>query len=235
MSSRGCCWLISPNSSLFAFVVAGGVSVPVWRRLSDRKTVYSCCPEVHHQTSSHRFSPKMFLISTCDFYFQTFSTLCQWLHVKCSCVFPGRLRYIEVLSSDLQKNALAALIRLGAVQKIKGYVGFTHLRVPCWFDRLSGYPTLTPMPFVCGKYWAHLYNVIKSQLKHSKKTKTFMVRIKWKPQSFLVLLFSFHPKIYYLSYLSSSLADGLDFICFSVDIIPLISTSSSQCLCNTDF
>uniref|UniRef100_A0AAX7UCS6 Phospholipid/glycerol acyltransferase domain-containing protein n=1 Tax=Astatotilapia calliptera TaxID=8154 RepID=A0AAX7UCS6_ASTCA len=34
----------------------------------------------------------------------------------------GRLRYIEVLSSDLQKNALAALIRLGAVQKIKGYV-----------------------------------------------------------------------------------------------------------------
>uniref|UniRef100_A0AAX7VB89 Phospholipid/glycerol acyltransferase domain-containing protein n=1 Tax=Astatotilapia calliptera TaxID=8154 RepID=A0AAX7VB89_ASTCA len=64
----------------------------------------------------------------------------------------GRLRYIEVLSSDLQKNALAALIRLGAVQKIKGYVGFTHLRVPCWFDRLSGYPTLTPMPFVCGKY-----------------------------------------------------------------------------------
>uniref|UniRef100_A0A3P8RGI2 Phospholipid/glycerol acyltransferase domain-containing protein n=1 Tax=Astatotilapia calliptera TaxID=8154 RepID=A0A3P8RGI2_ASTCA len=59
----------------------------------------------------------------------------------------GRLRYIEVLSSDLQKNALAALIRLGAVQKIKGYVGFTHLRVPCWFDRLSGYPTLTPMPF----------------------------------------------------------------------------------------
>uniref|UniRef100_I3KPK2 Glyceronephosphate O-acyltransferase n=1 Tax=Oreochromis niloticus TaxID=8128 RepID=I3KPK2_ORENI len=33
----------------------------------------------------------------------------------------GRLRYTEVLSSDLQKNALAALIRLGAVQKIKGY------------------------------------------------------------------------------------------------------------------
>uniref|UniRef100_A0A669DXX9 Glyceronephosphate O-acyltransferase n=1 Tax=Oreochromis niloticus TaxID=8128 RepID=A0A669DXX9_ORENI len=32
----------------------------------------------------------------------------------------GRLRYTEVLSSDLQKNALAALIRLGAVQKIKG-------------------------------------------------------------------------------------------------------------------
>ncbi|XP_035473680.2 dihydroxyacetone phosphate acyltransferase isoform X2 [Scophthalmus maximus] len=32
----------------------------------------------------------------------------------------GRLRYTEVLSSDLQKNALAALLRLGAVQKIKG-------------------------------------------------------------------------------------------------------------------
>uniref|UniRef100_A0A671VQ94 Glyceronephosphate O-acyltransferase n=1 Tax=Sparus aurata TaxID=8175 RepID=A0A671VQ94_SPAAU len=33
--------------------------------------------------------------------------------------FPGRLRYTEVLSSDLQKNSLAALLRLGAVQKIK--------------------------------------------------------------------------------------------------------------------
>ncbi|XP_029352104.1 dihydroxyacetone phosphate acyltransferase isoform X2 [Echeneis naucrates] len=32
----------------------------------------------------------------------------------------GRLRYTEVLSSDLQKNALAALLRLGAVQKLKG-------------------------------------------------------------------------------------------------------------------
>ncbi|XP_073349202.1 dihydroxyacetone phosphate acyltransferase [Pagrus major] len=31
----------------------------------------------------------------------------------------GRLRYTEVLSSDLQKNSLAALLRLGAVQKIK--------------------------------------------------------------------------------------------------------------------
>ncbi|KAF3850171.1 hypothetical protein F7725_019890 [Dissostichus mawsoni] len=30
------------------------------------------------------------------------------------------LRYTEVLSSDLQKNSLAALLRLGAVQKIKG-------------------------------------------------------------------------------------------------------------------
>uniref|UniRef100_A0A4W6D191 Glyceronephosphate O-acyltransferase n=1 Tax=Lates calcarifer TaxID=8187 RepID=A0A4W6D191_LATCA len=33
----------------------------------------------------------------------------------------GRLRYTEVLSSDLQKNSLAALLRLGAVRKIKGY------------------------------------------------------------------------------------------------------------------
>ncbi|CAK6970198.1 dihydroxyacetone phosphate acyltransferase isoform X2 [Scomber scombrus] len=32
----------------------------------------------------------------------------------------GRLRYSEVLSSDLQKNSLAALLRLGAVRKIKG-------------------------------------------------------------------------------------------------------------------
>lgn len=32
----------------------------------------------------------------------------------------GRLRYTEALSSDLQKNILAALLRLGAVRKIKG-------------------------------------------------------------------------------------------------------------------
>lgn len=32
----------------------------------------------------------------------------------------GRLRYTEVLSSDLQKNSLAALLRLGAVRKTKG-------------------------------------------------------------------------------------------------------------------
>lgn len=31
----------------------------------------------------------------------------------------GTLRYPEVLSSDLQKNALAALLRLGAVHKVK--------------------------------------------------------------------------------------------------------------------
>ncbi|XP_069028463.1 dihydroxyacetone phosphate acyltransferase isoform X1 [Embiotoca jacksoni] len=32
----------------------------------------------------------------------------------------GRLKYTEVLSSDLQKNILAALLRLGAVRKLKG-------------------------------------------------------------------------------------------------------------------
>nr|XP_046228405.1 dihydroxyacetone phosphate acyltransferase [Scatophagus argus] len=32
----------------------------------------------------------------------------------------GSLRYAEVLSSDLQKNSLAALLRLGAVRRIKG-------------------------------------------------------------------------------------------------------------------
>ncbi|XP_076011188.1 dihydroxyacetone phosphate acyltransferase isoform X2 [Genypterus blacodes] len=32
----------------------------------------------------------------------------------------GSLRYSETLSSDLQKNALAALLRLGAVEKVKG-------------------------------------------------------------------------------------------------------------------
>uniref|UniRef100_A0A3Q4BJG8 Phospholipid/glycerol acyltransferase domain-containing protein n=1 Tax=Mola mola TaxID=94237 RepID=A0A3Q4BJG8_MOLML len=34
----------------------------------------------------------------------------------------GSLRYTEVLSSDLQKNVLAALLRLGAVRKVKGFV-----------------------------------------------------------------------------------------------------------------
>ncbi|XP_029281768.1 dihydroxyacetone phosphate acyltransferase [Cottoperca gobio] len=32
----------------------------------------------------------------------------------------GRLRYTEVLSSDLQKNSLAALLRIGAVRKVQG-------------------------------------------------------------------------------------------------------------------
>ncbi|KAM4595955.1 dihydroxyacetone phosphate acyltransferase-like [Polymixia lowei] len=35
-------------------------------------------------------------------------------------ILAGSLRYCEVLSSDLQKNALAALLRLGAVRKVKG-------------------------------------------------------------------------------------------------------------------
>uniref|UniRef100_A0A3Q1JE23 Phospholipid/glycerol acyltransferase domain-containing protein n=1 Tax=Anabas testudineus TaxID=64144 RepID=A0A3Q1JE23_ANATE len=45
-------------------------------------------------------------------------------------ILAGRLRYIEVLSSDLQKNTLAALLRLGAVRKINGYVAFNHPCVP---------------------------------------------------------------------------------------------------------
>lgn len=44
------------------------------------------------------------------------SALCKW----CNIFLPGTLRYTEVLSSDLQKNILAALLRLGAVRKIKG-------------------------------------------------------------------------------------------------------------------
>uniref|UniRef100_A0A7N6AJP0 Phospholipid/glycerol acyltransferase domain-containing protein n=1 Tax=Anabas testudineus TaxID=64144 RepID=A0A7N6AJP0_ANATE len=49
----------------------------------------------------------------------------------------SRLRYIEVLSSDLQKNTLAALLRLGAVRKINGYVAFNHPCVPVWFEWLE--------------------------------------------------------------------------------------------------
>uniref|UniRef100_A0AAQ5ZG03 Phospholipid/glycerol acyltransferase domain-containing protein n=1 Tax=Amphiprion ocellaris TaxID=80972 RepID=A0AAQ5ZG03_AMPOC len=47
-----------------------------------------------------------------------------------------RLRYTEVLSSDLQKNSLAALLRLGAVQKLKGYVGVCHPCTSVCFDWL---------------------------------------------------------------------------------------------------
>lgn len=70
-----------------------------------------------------------------------------WLQpsTKCtnrvSCVYPGSLRYAETLSSDLQKNILAALLRLGAVRKIKGYVGFDHPCFPGWFDWLKRQPT----------------------------------------------------------------------------------------------
>ncbi|XP_028996263.1 dihydroxyacetone phosphate acyltransferase [Betta splendens] len=35
-------------------------------------------------------------------------------------ILAGRLRHVEALSSDLQKNALAALLRLGAVRKMNG-------------------------------------------------------------------------------------------------------------------
>lgn len=37
-------------------------------------------------------------------------------------VSTGSLKYAELLSSDLHKNILAALIRLGAVSRLKGYV-----------------------------------------------------------------------------------------------------------------
>ncbi|KAK7907576.1 hypothetical protein WMY93_016188 [Mugilogobius chulae] len=40
----------------------------------------------------------------------------------------GTLRYPEVLSSDLQKNALAALLRLGAVRKVQR-MGLTSLKI----------------------------------------------------------------------------------------------------------
>uniref|UniRef100_A0AAQ5YZI3 Phospholipid/glycerol acyltransferase domain-containing protein n=1 Tax=Amphiprion ocellaris TaxID=80972 RepID=A0AAQ5YZI3_AMPOC len=51
-------------------------------------------------------------------------------------ILTGRLRYTEVLSSDLQKNSLAALLRLGAVQKLKGYVGVCHPCTSVCFDWL---------------------------------------------------------------------------------------------------
>ncbi|XP_032442076.1 dihydroxyacetone phosphate acyltransferase isoform X2 [Xiphophorus hellerii] len=41
----------------------------------------------------------------------------------------GGLKYVEVLSSDLQKNALAALLRLGAVQKLRGGANEGTLKV----------------------------------------------------------------------------------------------------------
>lgn len=62
------------------------------------------------------------ILAGLNFIFQI-STL--WVSTRWvfECFFSsGRLKYSEVLSSDLQKNALAALSRLGAVQKIKGSV-----------------------------------------------------------------------------------------------------------------
>uniref|UniRef100_A0A669E9B4 Glyceronephosphate O-acyltransferase n=1 Tax=Oreochromis niloticus TaxID=8128 RepID=A0A669E9B4_ORENI len=91
-----------------------------------------------------------FLTSVLDPFLQGYQVVCRFLceqdgltekqfipavrkfiikHLLTGSLLKCRLRYTEVLSSDLQKNALAALIRLGAVQKIKGYVGFTHLHV----------------------------------------------------------------------------------------------------------
>lgn len=47
------------NSLVFFFSssIPDGVQVPLWggERRSDWETVCSCCPEVHHQTSSNRF------------------------------------------------------------------------------------------------------------------------------------------------------------------------------------
>lgn len=54
-----------------------------------------------------------------------------------ACVLTGSLRYAELLSSDLQKNILAALIRLGAVSKIKGYIGFKN---SAWCGKISPLP-----------------------------------------------------------------------------------------------
>lgn len=56
------------------------------------------------------------------------SALCEWCNM-----LAGTLRYSEVLSSDLQKNILAALLRLGAVRRIKGYVGFDRAHIPAAF------------------------------------------------------------------------------------------------------
>ncbi|XP_054474323.1 dihydroxyacetone phosphate acyltransferase isoform X2 [Anoplopoma fimbria] len=79
-----------------------------------------------------------FLISMLDPFLQGYQVVCRFLCEEATetltekqfipavrkfiikHLLAGRLRYAEVLSSDLQKNSLAAFLRLGAVQKIKG-------------------------------------------------------------------------------------------------------------------
>lgn len=78
-----------------------------------------------------------FTISQC-IGLQLASALC-----NCCNILPGSLRYTELLSSDLQKNILAALIRLGAVRRVKGYVDFDLACIPVALpiaDALNNHP-----------------------------------------------------------------------------------------------
>ncbi|KAM6906211.1 dihydroxyacetone phosphate acyltransferase isoform 2-T2 [Lycodopsis pacificus] len=79
-----------------------------------------------------------FLISMLDPFLQGYQVVCRFLCEEATesltekqfipavrkfiikHLLAGRLRHAEVLSSDLQKNSLAAFLRLGAVQRIKG-------------------------------------------------------------------------------------------------------------------
>ncbi|XP_037541872.1 dihydroxyacetone phosphate acyltransferase [Nematolebias whitei] len=79
-----------------------------------------------------------FLTNILDPFLQGYQTVCRFLCEEASegltekqfvpavrrfiikHLLTGRLRYAEVLSSDLQKNALAALLRLGAVRRLGG-------------------------------------------------------------------------------------------------------------------
>uniref|UniRef100_A0A8C4GIM1 Glyceronephosphate O-acyltransferase n=1 Tax=Dicentrarchus labrax TaxID=13489 RepID=A0A8C4GIM1_DICLA len=84
-----------------------------------------------------------FLTSMLDPFLQGYQVVCRFLceedtETLTEKQFIPAVRKVSlcfsVLSSDLQKNALAALQRLGAVRKIKGYVGFHHPCVPGWLD-----------------------------------------------------------------------------------------------------
>ncbi|XP_038129164.1 dihydroxyacetone phosphate acyltransferase isoform X1 [Cyprinodon tularosa] len=87
-----------------------------------------------------------FLTSILDPFVQGYQMVCRFLCEATECLtdklfipaarkfiikhlLTGRLKYAEVLSSDLQKNALAALLRLGAVQKLRGRGGPAALKV----------------------------------------------------------------------------------------------------------
>ncbi|KAJ3605384.1 hypothetical protein NHX12_027431 [Muraenolepis orangiensis] len=90
-------------------------------------------------TAMDRGQPTLsFLMAMLDPFLQGYQVVCRYLCEEASegltekqfvpavrnftvkLLLQGNLRYSEVLSSDLQKNALAALLRLGAVRRVNG-------------------------------------------------------------------------------------------------------------------
>uniref|UniRef100_A0A4W6D1M6 Glyceronephosphate O-acyltransferase n=1 Tax=Lates calcarifer TaxID=8187 RepID=A0A4W6D1M6_LATCA len=104
-------------------------------------TSHWCCVSQDVLVTERGHRTLVFLTSMLDPFLQGYQVVCRFLCEEATealtekqfipavrkfiikHLLAGRLRYTEVLSSDLQKNSLAALLRLGAVRKIKGYQG----------------------------------------------------------------------------------------------------------------